>query len=175
MNQRLENLFIKIEAQRRTLLLLLKDQSNESLNEHLPGKWSMNQIIAHLITAESLSIRYLSKKILGVNEVKDTGLLEELKMILLIVSQRMPLKFKAPKIVVDQTIKETDLNKLIMEWDKTREDFKNILASIPDQYLKRKIYRHVRLGMLNIQHAVKFFGEHVGHHTPQIKYLLKKK
>ncbi|HEV8513500.1 MAG TPA: DinB family protein [Cyclobacteriaceae bacterium] len=175
MNARLQDLYNKIETQRRTLLLSLKDLSYDKLNTHLPTKWSINQIIAHLITAEDLSIAYLHKKILGINELEDSGLLEELKMILLIVSQRLPLKFKAPKIVVAKTSDETDLNKLIAKWDLTRLELKNILDPIESHHIKRKVYRHVRVGMLNIQHTLKFIGEHVGHHTPQIKKLLKQK
>ncbi len=86
-------------------------------------------------------------------------------------SQRLPLKFKAPKVVVDQTSKETDFNKLTEEWDKVRGELKGLLDRIEDRHLKRKIYKHVRVGMLNIQHALKFLGEHVGHHAPQIKRL----
>jgi len=175
MNSQLENLYDKIEEQRKSLLLSLSTLSQGKLNERLRGKWSINQIIAHLITAENLSIRYLNKKILGINEAKDSGLLEELKMLLLIVSQRLPLKFKAPKVVVDHTSKETDLNKLVGEWDKTREELKNLLDRMEDHHLKRKIYRHVAVGMLNIQHTLIFMKEHVGHHLPQIKYLLNRK
>jgi hypothetical protein len=175
MDTRLEHLYNKIETQRKALLLPLKELSNEKLNAHPPVKWSINQIIAHLITAEDLSIQYLNKKILGINEVKDSGLLEEMKMILLVASQRLPLKFKAPKMVVDRTASEADLNKVIAEWDNTRLELKNILNRIESPHIKRKIYRHVRVGMLNIQHTLQFIGEHVDHHIPQIKNLLKQK
>lgn len=175
MNLKLEKLFRAIETQRQAVLSSLRDQPMEKLNAHPPNKWSINQIIAHLITAEDLSIQYLNKKILGINEVKDSSLIEELKMMLLIASQRLPLKFKAPKMVVDRTSGETDLNKLIAAWDSTRIELKNILDRIESHHLKRKIYRHVRVGMLNIQHTLIFMGEHVGHHTPQIKNLLKQK
>jgi hypothetical protein len=172
---RLERLYDGIEKQRYNLLTPLRSLSNDKLNAHPPGKWSINQIIAHLITAEDLSILYLNKKILGVNEEADSGLIEEMKMILLILSQRLPLKFKAPTMVVDRTSRETDLNILIADWDKTRVELKNILDRIESHHINRKIYRHVRMGMLNIQHTLKFIGEHVGHHTPQIKDLLKQK
>jgi len=176
MNQQLHKLYHKIELQRNQLLQSLQTLPGEKLNYHLSGKWSINQIIAHLITAENLSIQYLNKKILGINEVKDSGFVEELKMVLLVASQRMPLlKFKAPKFVVERTPGETEINKLADEWDKTRAELKNILDHLPDQYLNRKIYKHVRVGMLNIQHALKFFHEHIAHHTPQVKYLLKLK
>src|SRR2546429_9308785 len=120
MEPRLQKLYSKVEDQRRDLLLSLNNLPTEKLNYHLPGKWSINQIIAHLIAAENLSVKYLNKKILAVNEVEDTGLVEELKMVLLVASQRLPLKFKAPKVVVDQTINETDLSKLVKAWGKTR-------------------------------------------------------
>ncbi|SRR5260221_9942971 len=171
MNPRLQKLYSKIETQRNALILSLRNLPAKKLNDHPHCKWSINQIIAHLITAENLSARYLNKKILGVNEAKDTGFVEELKMFLLMASQRLPLKFKAPKVVVDQTSKETDFNKLTEEWDKTRTELKNLLDRIEDRHLKRKIYKHVRVGMLNVLHTLKFFYEHVGHHTPQIKRL----
>jgi len=175
MNPHLQLLYNKIEEQRKSLLLSLNNLSHNKLNERRPGKWSINQIIAHLITAENLSIRYLNKKILGIEEAEDSGLVEELKMLLLIVTQRLPLKFKAPKVVVDHTSKETDLNKLVGEWDKTREELRSLLDRMEDHHLKRKIYRHVAVGMLNIQHTLIFMKEHVAHHLPQIKYLLKNK
>jgi hypothetical protein len=173
-NLKLQELFLEIETQRHSLLLPLKDLSSEKLNHHAPGKWSINQIIAHLITAENLSLRYLNKKILGIETVRNTGIAEELKMILLIISQRLPLKFKAPKMMLNQTLEEADINKLIDDWNKTRSDLKTLLDRIEDHHIKRKIYRHVVVGMLNIQHTLKFIGEHVGHHTPQIKKLTRK-
>lgn len=169
MNSRLQSLFDSIENQRHSLLSLLKDLPSEKLNYHLPNKWSINQIIAHLISAEQLSVRYISKKMLGIDKVTDTGVYGELKMILLQISQRVPLKYKAPKKVVENTLNESDIHRLIEQWDLVRNDFKNILEKIGDHQINRGIYRHVRVGMINIQHAVKFFGEHVTHHTPQSK------
>src|SRR6266850_2373658 len=91
MNSRLQSLFDSIETQRRSLLSSLKELPSEKLNHHLPNKWSINQIIAHLISSEQLSVRYISKKMLGIDQTTDTGVYEELKMILLQISQRVPL------------------------------------------------------------------------------------
>ena len=172
MNSRLQSLFDSIETQRHSLLSALKELPSEKLNYHLPSKWSINQIIAHLISAEQLSVRYISKKMLGIDQTSDTGVYEELKMILLQISQRVPLKYKAPKKVIENTMNESDIHRLIELWDLVRYDFRTILEKIEDHQINRGIYRHVRVGMINIQHAVKFFGEHVTHHTPQIKRLL---
>ena len=171
MSPHLQKLYASIEKQREQLLYSLRLLSNERRNEYQAGKWSIHQIIAHLITAERLSVQYLNKKILGVNEARDSGMLEEMKMILLIISQRLPLKFKAPKAVTDQTSKETDFNKLVEQWDQTRRELKTLLDRVEEQHVNRKIYKHVRVGMMNVKHALKFFREHVNHHTPQIKRL----
>lgn len=175
MSPSLQKLYIKIENQREQLLQSLRLLSDEKRNAHPPGKWSINQIIAHLITAENLSIQYLNKKIVGINEAKSSGLVEELKMLILIISQRLPLKFKAPKVVVEHTSKGTDINTLADEWNNTRSELKKLLDRIEDQHISKKIYRHVAVGMLNIQQTLIFLKEHVNHHTPQIKKLLKQK
>src|SRR5260221_7426736 len=172
MNSRLQSLFNSIETQRHSLLSSLKELPSKKLNNHLPNKWSINQIIAHLISAEQLSVRYIGKKMLGIDQASDTGVYEELKMILLQISQRVPLKYKAPKKVVENTLNESDIHRLIEQWNLVRNDFRTILEKIEDHQINRGIYRHVRVGMINIQHAVKFFGEHVTHHVPQIKRLL---
>lgn len=168
MNSRLQSLFDSIENQRHLLLSSLKNLPSERLNSHLPNKWSINQVIAHLISAEQLSIKYISKKMLGIDQAADTGFYEELKMLLLQLSQRLPLKFKAPKIVVENTHPDLDITRLIEQWDLVRADLKALLEKMEDHQIKRKVYRHLALGLFNIQHAVKFFGEHVTHHTPQI-------
>ncbi|HCW07715.1 MAG TPA: hypothetical protein DGG95_10175 [Cytophagales bacterium] len=169
MNSRLQQLFDSLETQRHELFSSLKDLPAEKLNGHVPDKWSINQIIAHLISAEELSVRYLEKKILGIDQAKDTGVVEEFKMLVLQISQRLPLRFKAPKKVIENTPDETDLKNLIEKWNTVRLQLKDVLEKIGDHQIKRGIYRHVRVGMINIQHALKFFGEHTIHHAPQIK------
>jgi hypothetical protein len=99
-------------------------------------------------------------------------LLEELKMIVLILSQRLPFKFKAPKVVVENTKPSTSLQELEKEWAAVRNELKTMLEKFGDDQLKRKIYKHVIAGKLNILQTLLFFREHVIHHQQQIKRLL---
>ena len=172
MNPTLQNLFDKLEGQRQELLSSLINVPAEKLNASTNGKWSINQIIAHLITAERMSVQYLSKKLLGIEQAEDSGIWEEIKMVLLIASQRLPFKYKAPKKVVELTPAPTELNQLAEDWNQVRAEMKNILEQIENKHIQRKIFKHIRAGMLNIQHALKFSREHIIHHTPQIKRLL---
>ena len=173
MNSKLQHLFDVLEHDRIKLFATLKSISPEKLQQSPEGKWSVHQILSHLITAEKLSVMYLHKKILGINEAGDTGLWEEFKILLLQVSQRLPLKFKAPQNVVDNTPLHLNFNEITTDWEKTRAELKALLEKLDDTQIKRKIYKHFFAGRLNIQHALIFLREHIIHHQPQINRLLK--
>ena len=172
MNTKLQQIFDSLETQRNQLFISLNSLTVEKLNQQPTNGWSINQVIAHLITAERLSIMYLHKKIQAINEVENTGLLEELKMVVLIISQRLPFKFKAPKVVVENTKSSTSLHQLEQDWNAVRNELKIVLEKFNDDQIKRKIYKHVVAGKLNIQQTLLFFREHVIHHQQQIKRLL---
>lgn len=173
MSTELKQLFDTLEQQKVKTLERLKPLDSEKLNKRPPGKWSLAQVYSHLITSEQLSIAYLKKKSLGIKDFKDTGLVEELKMLVLIVSQRLPIKFKAPKVVVENTPVYQTPAQIIEAWDATRKQMKDLLDTFSDKHLSRKVYRHPVAGMLNIRQTLRFFREHIIHHTPQIKRLLK--
>ena len=176
MNNSLLHVFDSLETQRKDVLGLITTLSNEELHAHPEGKWSIAQVMSHIISSERLSVMYLNKKIMGIKEAPDTGLREDLVMMVLVVSQRLPfLKFKAPKVLSENTTTYQTIEELKEAWTKVRIDLKEILKRFQDDQLKKKVYKHPIAGMLNIQQAVQFFGEHITHHTPQIKKLLRQK
>lgn len=174
MNTSLLHLYDSLETQRKNLLGLITTLSHEQLNAHPEGKWSIAQILSHLIASEHLSVKYLNKKMLGIHEATNTGLIEEIKMIALIVSQRTPLiKFKAPKVLAENTHVYQTAEQLKEAWNKNRIELKEVIARFQDHQLKLKIYKHPIVGMLNIKQALQFFREHIYHHTHQVKNLLR--
>jgi len=140
-----------------------------------PGnnKWSLHQILAHLVASEKLSNQYLHKKIQGIDEAEDSGVVETFKMQLLKISQRLPFKFNAPKLIVASTLTYQSLDELIVDWNGTRAQLVALLEQIKDDQLKRKIFKHPAVGKLNITQALEFLSEHVDHHLPQVNRLLK--
>src|SRR6185295_4654111 len=168
----LQRLFDTLEADRHWLLDQVRPLSAEQFNRAAPGTWSLSQILSHLITAERLSRLYMNKKILGIQQAGNTGIWEEIKMVVVKLSQRLPFKFTAPKVVVENTPHYAELTQLASDWEKERAELKKLLEAFSDTQIKKKIYRHVRAGRLNIQHALIFFREHYLHHLPQIKRLL---
>ena len=175
MNAKLQQLFNSLEQERSVLLDQIKKISPQQFHYAPEGKWSISQILAHIVAGERLSIQYLSKKILGINEAKNSGIIEELKMVVLKLSQRLPFKFKAPRSVVKKTPSYQSLTDLIADWDNVRSELKTLLEKFQDNQINKKVYRHVRVGLMNIQHTLLFFREHIIHHTPQIERLITHK
>ncbi len=174
MHHSLQKLFEEIESQRLKTLDSVRHLAGDSFAlSSAPGKWSIAQILSHLISGEKLSLLYLEKKVQGIESVPDTGLWEEVKINLLKVSQRLPgLKFKVPQRVLENTPQYPDISTIEREWGIVRGGLKAFLEKLPDQQINRRIYKHPRAGYLNVKHALIFFREHVIHHTPQIKKLL---
>ena len=174
MHDSLKAVFEQIEQQRQAVLAPLRGLPSEQLTQPpAPGKWTVMQILAHVVTAEKLSVGYLNKKMLGMEEAGDTGWQEDLRMVLLKASQRLPLKFKAPGRVVESTPTYPSLEELVHDWDNVRTQLAQVLERIPENRLKRKVYKHPFVGILNVNQMLIIFREHLGHHRPQIQRALK--
>ena len=174
MNDRFQKYFDRIETDRKRLLTSLVPLTEAQRNASSNGKWSINQIIAHLLTAERLSLVYMKKKSLGVEQLDNSGVLEELKMLLLKFSQRVPaFRFKAPTSLVNSTPTRLQFDDLITKWDDARADLRKFLEAIPQQHVRKKIYKHHIAGRLDAAQAVCFLGEHFHHHMPQVRRILK--
>jgi uncharacterized damage-inducible protein DinB len=173
MEAKLETLFKALETQRLELLKEVRNLSTDQLNQHQNQKWSINQILGHLITAEQLSIGYINKKINAINEVDNTGLWNEIKLLIFIVSQRLPLKYKAPKTIGDRPKSFSSPQIVEQEWNATRQELKTLLERFSSSQLNKEIYKHPVMGRSNIVQALISIREHIIHHTPQIKKLLR--
>ncbi|MEQ8362179.1 MAG: DinB family protein [Cyclobacteriaceae bacterium] len=173
MNTRLHQLFNSLEAQRHQLLERVSIATDRFNIRPGNNKWSIHQILAHLVASEKLSNQYLRKKIQGIDEAGDTGMAENLKMLVLKTSQRLPFKFNAPKPIVASTVTYQSLDELVIDWNTSRENLASLLEQIKDDQLKRKIFKHPAVGKLNIAQALEFIEEHVAHHLPQVNRLLK--
>ena len=165
----LQSLFKEIETYRHGVLSELQGVSSQKLNASQNNKWSISEILGHIITAEKLSLSYITKKINAINEVSDTGLWNEIKLHAFIISQRLPIKYKAPKNLGDKPPSFSDIESLERDWNDSRNQLMAFLENFPKDGLRKKIYRHPVMGRCNIIHLLKFFREHLIHHHPQIK------
>jgi uncharacterized damage-inducible protein DinB len=174
LNNKLHYHFDQLERDRQHLLTEIKDLSVGELNASPSrGQWSISQVVAHLFTAENASLSYMKKKSLGVSKLKNSGWVESFKVVLLKLSQRLPLKYKAPKYVVENTPLSMTFDELETEWRNVRDDLKKFLEGIEDKNLRKMIYKHPVAGYLDTVQALDFFREHIRHHRPQLKRLIR--
>jgi len=174
LNQRLEHLFDQLEHARRNLLKDLIAYPEHTLTrEPGSGQWSVNQILIHLLTSEQLTLIYLKKKSLGIQQLSNSGIDSELRLLVLKVSQRLPLRFKAPKFLVQHTPTPVSLKELTDRWDFTRGELQTFLESFNEMNLRKLVYKHPVAGRFNVSQCLVFMHEHFHHHLPQIKRILR--
>jgi hypothetical protein len=169
MEHRLKSSFDKLEQQRVQVVRLLKESDPVKVAQLQAGKWSPAQIIFHIIISEKLALQYMRKKYLGIGESKKTGLWEAFKFVVLKISQRLPLKFKAPKILGELDPLTLQLDQLEHEWTYSRNELKSFLEKFDSDSVRRQVYKHPFAGKLNILQGIDFMREHIIHHLPQIR------
>ena len=173
LNTKLQRHFDQLEADRKELLDQLTGVPVEKYHARPDArKWSISQILTHIFVSERLSLAYMKKKSLGIETLENSGPIEAIKLYMLKISQRIPLKYRAPKAVVQNTPEPLALSELKEQWNSLRNDLRDFLETIEDKNIHKKIYRHP-VGRFNVVQAVIFFREHFRHHLPQINRLLK--
>ncbi|HYC86509.1 MAG TPA: DinB family protein, partial [Chryseosolibacter sp.] len=82
MHEKLRQIYQVAEKERLKVLQLVQPLSEEEIR-HSPrsGKWSISQILSHIIEAERISISYMQKKILGIEAAGNSGIWEETKFL----------------------------------------------------------------------------------------------
>lgn len=174
MHPRLQTAFDSIENAKQRLI---DDASTLTPEQYFrspaPGKWSVAQIMTHLMVVEQLSLHYMKKKSLGINEVKDSGVIEEARFRIYSMLFRLPLKLKAPKTILDHTPEALSLSDLDTNWKRSRNKLNTFLSAIDDKHIRRMIYKHAFAGRLDVLQALRFFKEHIDHHRPQIDKIIR--
>jgi hypothetical protein len=171
MDRKLSQIFELAELERKEILKRIVGISPEQFFAKPPKKWSISQILNHLMLSERLSLIYMKKKSLGIDTAGDTGLIEDAKFLLLKFSQRLPLKFKAPEVLGKSEPDSPTLVEVTAKWNNVRREMYEFAEALPEKHLRRKIYKHPVVGRLNVIQALAFMREHVNHHLPQIKRL----
>ena len=162
--------------QTETKLLLKEIASLSSATYYYkPGneRWSISQILTHVMVAEKLSTDYMKKKALGLGELDDAGVIEDLKLLILKISQRLPFRYKAPAVVLDRTPAPLSFGDLVRQWEVVRADLVQFLQQFDEQTVRRKVYKHPVAGRLSVVQALDFFAEHLNHHRPQIRRIIE--
>ena len=171
MNPKLESKYLFLEKSRNKLLQSLEDLDDSLLNTcPAEGKWSIGQIVAHLIQVEQLTMGYIQKKLAEESELQESSLKNMVSAVLLKLALNSGMKFKAPKVAA--TVPDTvTLNALHTQWDATRYKLEDLLTELPQALLDKCLFRHPYAGMLSISQTLTFIQDHFNHHLAQINHL----
>ncbi|MFI5134331.1 MAG: DinB family protein [Chitinophagales bacterium] len=169
---RLNFQFEKLEATRRQLVQQLSTL-DDSVLHYRPAnkKWSIVQIIFHLNSSESNSVKYISKKSQGGTSVPKSTVFSSVRSFMLTGALQY-FKWKKPAVLPDPPDK-LNTKEVMKSWEETRMQLKQLLEKLPDDMLGRNIFRHPATGRMNMSHALTFMQEHFDHHLKQIEERIK--
>ena len=173
MDSKLESKFNQLESSRLQLLAELEKRDDKELNFH-PGKdkWSVIQVMHHLIIIEQLSIGYINKKLTYKTNIKKSGFGAAIRVFVLTLILKMPFRFKAPKIV-SEVPDNSDFKETKDQWDQIRKEMRELFDNLPEELLNKNIFKHALAGKMNIYQMLGFMEEHFKHHVKQIDRILK--
>lgn len=171
MDSRLERQFEKMETVRESIFEMLKFYSPEQLAfKPAPEKWSVIQVLQHLLITEEGTYRYLTRKNQA-ESLPDAGWGASGRSLLLNLALKSPLRFKAPENLA-QPEGDSSFDVLMRDWQKVREALRGFARALPPERLKAAIFRHPYAGYFNLSQTFKFIDKHVRHHRRQIRGIL---
>ena len=142
----------------------------EKLSDKSYG-WSIIQVLSHLNSAETASLKYMQKKIGAGDKMQNSGLGNAFRMWFSNMAQKSSLKWKAPSYISNPDSYEYD--EIKSKWAATRQSIQQFVDEYPEQWLNKLVYKHPLAGRQNLESAVDSFIYHQIHHIHQINRIKK--
>lgn len=176
MNPKVESRLKKMDNDLTKLFEELKDYSEKSLNKKpAEGKWSIMQIMHHLILAEGGSAGYVKKKMSFNPKLEKAGMKASWNRFLVVTYLKLPFKVKAPEGVSGEHLPEhSNFWETAKLWKQQRQELKELLSSLPEGSFDKELYKHPLSGKMKISGMLDFFEQHFRRHRKQINKILAK-
>jgi len=169
-----EKQFKQVESQREQVLNDVMQLSHDQQNfKPDPESWSILQVLNHLIYSETNMVKYLQKKLLGVESTEKAGIQSSVRSTLLNIFLKLPIKYKAPYAAMPQQEEVYVFDNLKKQWDEVRAEFGKILDQLDTASANKLIFKHPVAGRFNIYQTLSFLQEHIDHHKKQIERIKK--
>ena len=168
----------RFEENDRELSGLLKELSSydQKVLHQSPGagKWSVMQVLEHLYLSESLTLKYLQKKMSYQPDLPLASWRTALRRALLWIYVKIPIPFAAPKPVsTDKLGSSASLEELAEKYSGMRKEFRRFYEAQNPAFHKSAVYRHPISGLLDTKGTLLFFREHMRRHRKQIRKALR--
>jgi len=172
MRRDLEPAFDRLEATRERILRRLGGLDRALLNRPpARGGWSALQVLHHVMTAETVTLDYIGKKMKAGADLPRAGLVSRLRLLVLRVVLASPLRFKAParSAGVPAEIEEEELR---ARWESVRAAWRERLDGFPPELIDRTVLRHPYVGLMGLRDTLGFMQAHLDHHLRQLDRVL---
>ena len=176
LNPKVDKKLAKLDANLTSLLEVLKDYSEATLNKKpAEDQWSVMQVMHHLILAEGYGQSYVRKKLSYNPELKNAGIVAVWRNFLMNTYLKFPIKVKAPTAVSGENLPEySSFWETAKKWKTQRQDLRQLMESMPPDHFKKEIYKHPFAGRLTLLGLLDFYEGHFARHRKQINKILKK-
>jgi hypothetical protein len=155
---------------REDLSQQLSARSNEVLCFKAgPDKWSIVDVIEHLVIAEQNLLEQLAANVLVSTLDPGTRTPEKHQTVIKVMERDIPVD------VPDESLEphgRLTLDELCNQWDDIREKLQGLLAEIKPENKDNLVYRHPYGGPLDIAETLHFFDVHFDNHIRQIDRIL---
>jgi hypothetical protein len=162
----------RLEASRRRAVALLDAHDRVALNRSpRAGRWSALQVLHHVIASETATLGYVRKKMLGGTALPPAGLASRLKRLALQAALVLPLRFRAPAATA-AVPDDVDAAELRARWERTRQEWRDLLDTFPPSLEDRLVFRHPFVGLMGLADTLAFLEAHLDHHVRQVERLV---
>ncbi|HMO41160.1 MAG TPA: DinB family protein [Saprospiraceae bacterium] len=175
MQQKISYQLDRMDNKLQQLLEALRPYSDETLNQRpAAGQWSVLQVMHHLLLTETLSLRYVQKKLSFQPKLKPVNIVTTLRGAALRFYNLLPIKLKAPNNVGDPSLPEqSSLGEVARDWQGLRNDLRDYLQTLPEDIFRKEVYRHPLSGRQSLGGMIDFFDGHFDRHHKQIRRILR--
>lgn len=160
----------RMESDRLSLMQRLAGIPSDKLAERPgPDKWSVAQVMMHLVVAEEGALAYLKKK-LAYGGHRRAGLLSGIRLALLELAIKSPFRYKAPAIVAD--IPDCSFEAANERWASVRADMRRTYTELDEAVIGHELFKHPMAGRIGLLLGLRFMHVHMVRHTGQIERTL---
>lgn len=172
---KLEKRLDQLDKKLNLLFEELKDYSEAQLNRKpRSDKWSVIQVMHHLLLAETKSSNYLQKKLSFNPELKNAGFQSWCRKQGLKFFLWAPFKWKAPTGIAEENLPDNaGFWDTVKQWKEQRIKLREYLDTLPADIFKKEVYKHPRAGRMDIGGMLGSFDWHFNRHRKQIKKIVK--
>jgi hypothetical protein len=164
----------QLDAELEQLLKTLLKYPHEKLAQQPgPGRWSVYEVMQHLMLAEKGGHNYLSKKALSMKLPPKLGLGSWFRRTLTKFYLNTNIKFKAPAGAAEAAFKPiASFAQISGEWQQNRSNMRKLLESLPPGWEKVQAYKHPIGGRMGLLGMLDFWEAHLRRHKKQIERTL---